>query len=160
MGALLSGCFMSTAPKFPPGTAVPAFGDGGRYSVFEHKGDGNYIRQETFVVRRVADGSYEFINEKKAVLPISFHDIGDGALVGQAKPRPDRNVYGYVVLTRSGNESLLHAPQCDGQDQALLTAFGVEQRKKYECFIDNVTDAAKLFSQLKRGEPASKMIPE
>jgi hypothetical protein len=114
--ALLSGCFMSEQARFALSTAVPAFGDGGRYGVFEHLGDGNYRRQETFTIKRLGDGSYEFINEKKSALPISFHDIGNGLLVGQAKPRPDRSAYGYVVVTRSGNATLLHPLQCNAQD--------------------------------------------
>jgi hypothetical protein len=111
-------------------------------------------------VKRLADGSYEFINEKKSVLPISFHDIGNGRLVGQAKPRPNRNIYGYLVLTRLGKETLLHAPDCSRQDAAVLAAFGVERRKKYECYIDRVADPAGLFAKVALGEPVSKMIPE
>ena len=139
---------------------VAAFDDGGRYGVFTRLGDGRYKRQETFVVKRLPDRSYEFINEEGKVLPISFHDIGDGLVVGQAKPRPDRDARGYLMLMRDGNDMLLHAPQCKGQDAAVLKAFGVERRKPHECVIDRVSEPAKLFAALKRGQPVSKMVPE
>jgi hypothetical protein len=136
VGILVSGCFMSEGPKFPPSSAVTAFGDGGRYGVFTHLGGGRYKRQETFVVRRPPGRSYEVVNEESKVLRISFHDIGGGLLVGQSKPHPDRSAHGYLVLARDGRNMLLHAPQCKEQDEAVLNAFGVERRKPYDCFID------------------------
>ena len=38
LGFLLAGCFTSQTPKFPLASAVPLFGDGGRYIMFEHSG--------------------------------------------------------------------------------------------------------------------------
>ena len=160
LSVLLSACFTSVEPKFPTSSAVAAFGTGGRYVVFEHIGNGKFRKQRMLTVKQILDGSYEFIGEKTTV-PISFHDVGNGIIVGQAKPG-DKNshTYGYVFLIRKGNELFLHLPQCDKQDPAVLSANGVVHRDKWECSIDKVSDPAKLFAALSPGEPNSKMVPE
>ena len=103
LSILLSACFSSEQPKFPASSAVAAFGTGGRYVVFEHVGSGKFRKQRMVTVKPMLDGSYEFVGEK-TVLPISFHDIGNGIIVGQAKPDDNKHAYGYLILTRKGNE--------------------------------------------------------
>jgi hypothetical protein len=159
LSMLLSACFSSEQPKFPAASAVAAFGTGGRYVVFEHVGNGKFQKQRTVTVKPMLDGSYEFTGEK-TVLPISFHDAGNGVIVGQAKPDEKKQAYGYLILTRSGKEVLLHLPQCDKQDAAVLSTHGVTLRDKYECSIDKVSDPAKLFAALVPGDPTTKMVPE
>ena len=159
LSVLLSGCFTSENAEVPTSSAVAAFGNGGRYAVFEHIGGGKFRKQRTLTVKQMPDGTYEFIGEKTA-LPISFHDIGNGIIVGQAKPADNKNAYAYLFLTRKGTEAFFHLPQCDKQDAALLSAHGVVHRDKFECSIDKVSDPAKLFAALTPGEPTSKMMPE
>ena len=116
LSVLLSACFTSETPKFPASSAVAAFGSGGRYVAFEHVGKGKFRKQRTLMVKQTLDGSYDFIGEKTTV-PISFHDVGNGVIVGQAKPGDNnKQAYGYLFLTRKGNELFLHLPQCDKQD--------------------------------------------
>jgi hypothetical protein len=159
LSVLLSACFTSEAPMFPASSAVATFGDGGRYVVFEHVGKGAFKRQGPLTVKKLSDGTYEFVRGK-TVLPISFHEVGNGVIVGQAKPNDNRNAYGYLFVTRKGAETFLHLPQCDKQDPAVLSANGVVYRDKWECSIDKVSDPAKLFSALTYGEAHSKIVPE
>jgi len=158
LSVLLSGCFTSEEPKFPLSSAVAAFGTGGRFVVLEHAGKGEFRKQGPLTVKQLLDGSYEFIRGK-TVLPISFHDIGNGVIVAQAKPN-DRNSYGYLFAIKKGTETFLHLPQCDKQDAAVLSANGVVYRDKWECSIDKVADPAKLFAALTFGDPNSKIVPE
>lgn len=159
LGLLLSACFSSEGPKFPLSSAVATFGNGGRYAVFEHVGSGKFIKRRTVMVTPLLDGSYAFGSEKGA-LPISFHNVGNGKIVGQSKPGDNRNAYVYLILARKGKETFLYLPQCDAQDTALLSAHGVIFRDRLECSIDGVRDPAKLFAALSAGEPNSKMVPE
>ena len=160
LSVLLSACFTSETPKFPASSAVAAFGSGGRYVVFEHVGKGKFRKQRTLMVKQTLDGSYDFIGEKTTV-PISFHDVGNGVIVGQAKPGDNnKHAYGYLFLTRKDNELFLHLPQCDKQDPAVLTANGVIHRDKWECSIEKVSEPAKLFAVLTPGEPSMKLAPE
>jgi hypothetical protein len=65
LSVLLSACFTSINPKFPTSSAVAAFGDGGRYVMFEHVGKGKFRKQRVMTVKQMPDGSYEFVGEKK-----------------------------------------------------------------------------------------------
>jgi hypothetical protein len=159
LSVLLSACFMSESPKFPASSAVAFFDKGGRYAVHEHVGGGKFKRQRVVTVKPMPDGTYQFVGGK-TTLPISFHDVGNGIIVGQAKPSEQRNAYGYLIVTRKDKEVLLHLPQCDKQDPKLLAEHGVVLRDKYECSIDKVSDPGKLFVVLAPGDPTSKMIPE
>jgi hypothetical protein len=159
LSVLLSGCFTSEAPKFPISSAVAAFGNGGRYVIYEHVSGGEFRRQGPLTVKRMPDGTYEFMGEK-SVLPISFHQIGNGIIVAQARPNDNKNAYGYLFLTRKGTEAFFHLPQCDQQDPAVLSTYGVVHRDKYECSIDKVADPGKLFAALIPGAPTSKIVPE
>lgn len=159
LSILLSACFTSQGPKFPVSSAVAAFGDGGRYVVFEHVGNGKYQKQRTITITKMPDGSHEFVGDKNT-LPISFHDIGNGIIVAQVKPNDGKGAYGYLILTQKGSERYLHLPQCDRQDQAMLSANGVVLRDKFECSIDKVADPAKLFTALNAGDPSTKIVPE
>jgi hypothetical protein len=157
---LLSGCFISEEPKFPLAGAAAPFGEGGRYGVFE-RGDGNhYKRQETFVVKRRADGAYNFTNEKGEALTISFYPLSDGQFISQAKADKDQPGYGYVVFRFAGNEALLFAPQCSDQDKVKMELLGVEVNSQFECVVDHVTDLTGLFGKVDLGEPISKMVRE
>jgi hypothetical protein len=159
LSVLLSACFTSETPKFPPSSAVAAFGKGGRYVVFEHVGKGKFRKQRTITAKQLLDGSYEFIGEKSSIL-ISFHDIGNDLIVGQAKADDNKHAYGYLFLIRKGNEISFHVPQCDKQDPAVLTANNVVYRDKWECSIEKVSDLAKLFAALTPGEPLNKLVAE
>ena len=159
LSVLLSACFTSINPKFPTSSAVATFGNGGRYVLFEHVGKGKFRKQRVMTVKQMPDGSYEFVGEKKSV-PISFHDVGNGVIVAQAKPDDNSHAYGYLFLTKKGNELFLHLPQCDKQDPAVLTAHGVIHRDKWECSVEKVSDPAKLFAALTPGDPSMKLVPE
>jgi hypothetical protein len=160
LSVLLSACFTSENPKFPNSSAVAAFGSGGRYVVFEHVGKGKFRKQRTMTVKQTPDGPYEFIGDKTSIL-ISFHDVGNGVIVGQAKPDDNnKHAYGYLFLIRKGNELFFHVPQCDRQDAAVLSTNGVVYRDKWECSIETVADPAKLFAVLTPGDPAYKLTPE
>ena len=62
------------------------------------------------------------------MLTISLHAVGGDLFAGQTKAEneKDKPGYGYVMFRVAGNETVLHAPQCDQQDKAMLKAFGVE----------------------------------
>jgi hypothetical protein len=159
LSVLLSACFTSEGPKFPVSSAIPALGDGGRFVVFEQSG-GKYDNRRPMTIKKLPDGSYEFVGEKATLLQASFHDIGGGLIVAQVKPNPNKNAYGYLFLTQKGDERFLHPPQCDQQDAAVLAANGVIKRDKFECSIDKVADPAKLFAALNIGAPSTKIVPE
>jgi hypothetical protein len=161
LGFLLSGCFTSETPKFPLSSSVAAFGNGGNYGVFEYS-DGKYSRQGSRAVKRLPDGSYEF-GDDKSPLPVSFHDIGNGVIVAQAKNEAaadKRYPYSYSILTRQGPEFFLHVPQCDRLDAALLAAHRVVFIGNYECSVEGAKDLAKLFAAIPAGDPTFKFVPE
>jgi hypothetical protein len=167
LSVLLSGCFTSQTPKFPMSSTVPALGDGGRYVAFSHVGKGKFKRDQVLTVKRLADGAYELIPDKreksgKSRAPqLSFHDVGNGVIVAQAKgPEDNTHPYSYLFLIRKGKELFLDLPQCDKQDPAVLEANGVIFRDKWECSIEKVADPAKLFAAITPGEPDIKLTPE
>jgi hypothetical protein len=158
LSLLLPGCFVSGSPKFSPDTAVAAFGDGGRYVIFLRGPDGRYSRQGPVTVNRLADGSYEIVDDKAKAVPISFHEIGSGVFAAQTKKRP--NAYGYLILKRSGTETLIYIPDCEKQDWRSMSAHGVAVAREFECSIENVTEPAKLLAAVSAAEPRAKMVSE
>jgi hypothetical protein len=133
IGPVLSGCFQSDGPKFPPGTAAAPFGDGGLYVVYEY-----------------------------VAIAVSFHTVTEDRFVGQTRSGkdPDDKTYGYLMLRVTGKEALLYLPRCDEQDQATLAAYKVEMLNKLECSIDRVVDPVGLFKALRLGHPVSKLVRE
>jgi hypothetical protein len=155
---LLGGCFLSEEAKFPPASAVAAFGEGGRYDVFEHVEGDTYKRQETFVVKRRPDGAYDFTNEKGESSAMPFFQVAGDRFVVQSPATPgSKGGFAYVVFRIAGNEAFLYIPQCEAQDKDKLAAARVELRG-LECFIDMATDPAALFATVKLGDPVSKMV--
>jgi len=157
---LLTGCFTSSQPKFPLSTAVAALGDGGRYVSYERTSDGGFKRDETFTVRKRADGGYDYIDSKGEVTSLSLHRIGPDLYVAQAL-RKNGHTADYVILRIQGKEVLSYLPECAKQDPAEMKRLGVEIRDNGKiCDIDQVADPAKLFTLLKLGEPGAKMVRE
>jgi hypothetical protein len=157
---LLAGCLQSEQPKFPLADAAAALGEGGRYAVYERGADNRYQRQEAVVIKRRSDRAYDFVDEKGETQTVSFHPLGGGLFVGQAKADKDEPGYGYAVLRVGGGETLVYVPQCDVQDKAVLAAAGVEVNAQLECILDKVGDAPALFKRLNLGEPVSKLVRE
>lgn len=160
-GVLLSGCFSSDRPMFPPESGVRAL-EGGRYALFEQYGDQG--KPSEYMEIRQHGNIYDFINEKGAVNPVSFHPIAGGMHVAQVGGLPHRDTdktgYGYALFRINGREALLYVVECDKQDKAMLKAARVEIRGQYECFIDSVADPAAFFAGLKRSDPPSRMVRE
>ncbi len=156
MSFLLAGCFGSQQPAFPLSSAVPALGAGGRYETFERV-DGKDKPAGEVTVRPRGDGAYDFVNDKGASNPVSFHPIADGLHVAQIKLESDAG-YGYAMLRVNGDEALIVPAECDRQDQAKMVALGVEIRGRFECRIDKVADPAAFFAGLAKGDPISKMV--
>jgi hypothetical protein len=157
-GFLLAGCFASERPMFPQSSAVPALGDGGRYAAFEQI-DGKDKPTESMTVRPRSDAGYDFINEKGATTPVTFHVIPGGLHVAQVKLEGNQG-YGYVLFRISRNEALVIPAECDKQDQAKLVALGVEIRNKFECHIDKIADPVAFFAGLQTGASISKLVKE
>jgi hypothetical protein len=157
---LLSGCFFSETPKFPVESAVAAFGDGGRFQVYERTEDGLYKKndQAIVVLKRRGDGGYDFVDEKNEVQPISFYPIASGNFLAQT-PEKGGARYTYLVVRIAGNEAFIYFPDCDKQDKAQLEKLGVAIGK-FECSIDRVADPAAFFASLTLGEPTSKLVRE
>jgi hypothetical protein len=162
LGTLVSACVTSETPKFSPSSAVPALGSGGDYSLWEHSG-GKYYAQGSLTARLRPDGLYEFLTDEEPI-SISFHDLGNGLIVGQAnitKIDYARGTYGYMILTRKDADVFLHLVQCDAQPPDLLAAHRVDVRAEQNtCSIDGVIDPAKFFAALPAGEPTFKMVPK
>jgi hypothetical protein len=161
IAALLSGCFGSDKPMFSQTSAVAAL-EPGRYGLFEQYGD--QTKPSEYMDVRLRGTIYDFINEKGATNPVTFHPIAGGVSVAQVGglPRPgtDEKGYGYALFRINGREALVYVLECDKQDKAMLEAARVEIRGQYECFIDKVTDPAALFAKLKRSDPPSRMVRE
>jgi hypothetical protein len=156
----VAGCLQSEQPKFPLTDAAAPLGEGGRYALYERGPNNRYERQEALVIKRRSDRAYDFVDEKGETQTVSFHALGDGLFVAQAKAEKDQPGYGYAVLRVSGGETLVYVPQCDAQDKAVLTAAGVEVNGQLECVLDKVGDAPALFKRLNLGEPVSKLRRE
>jgi hypothetical protein len=161
VSALLSGCFTSDRPMFASEDGVSAL-EPGRYALFEQYGDQSMPSEYMEIRRR---GSvYDFVNEKGAVNPVSFHVIAGGVLVVQVGGMPrsgtDKTGYGYALFKINGREALVYVLECDKQDKAMLEAARVDIRGQYECLIDNVADPAAFFAALKRSDPPSRMVKE
>src|ERR1044072_3319074 len=161
LSTLVSGCFGSDRPKFAPesGAHPP---EPGRYALFEQYGDQS--KPSEYMEVRQRGSVYDFVNEKGAVNPVSFHPIAGGMHVAQVggMPRPgtDRKGYGYALFRINGREALVYVVECDKQDKAMLAAARVEIGGQYECFIDNVADPAAFFAGLKRSDPPTRMVRE
>jgi len=159
--ALLSGCFASDKPMFLAETAVRAL-EPGRYGLFEQYGD--QTKPSEYMEVRQRGNVYDFVNEKGAVNPVSFHPIAGGLFVAQVgempRPNSDKKGYGYALFKIDGREALVYVVECDKQDKAMLASLGVEIRGQYECFIDNVANPAAFFAGLKRSDPPSRMVRE
>ena len=154
---VLAGCLQSEQPKFPLADAAAPLGEGGRYAVYERGTDNRYQRQEAVVIKRRSDRA-RYVDGREAQT-VSFHALGGGLFIGQAKADKDEPGYGYAVL-RVGSEALVYVPQCDAQDKAVLAAAGVEVNAQLECILDKVGDAPALFKRLNLGEPVSKLVRE
>src|ERR1043166_5985062 len=70
LGALLSGCFGSDKPMFALESAVRPL-ESGRYGLFEQYGDQS--KPSEYMDIRLRDNVYNFVNEKGAVNPVTFH---------------------------------------------------------------------------------------
>jgi hypothetical protein len=163
LSALLSGCFASERPMFAPGTAVRALGEGGKYATFEQI-DGKEKPSDPIEVRPRDGNAYDFINEKGAATPVTFHALPNGEHVAQFKLEGGSGYgyvgYGYVLLRIEGAQAVVIPAECNKQDAAEMAALGVIRRNQYECRIDQVADPVAFFAGLKRGEPASRMVRE
>ena len=161
LATLLSGCFGSDQAMFAPERGVSAL-EGGRYALFEQYGD--QTKPSEYMEVRQRGSAFDFVNEKGAVNPVSFHPIAGGLLVAQVggMPRPgtDKKGYGYALFKINGREALVYVVECDKQDKAMLETARVEIRGQYECFIDNVAAPATFFAGLKRSDPPSRMVRE
>ena len=161
IGTLLSGCFGSDKPMFAPETAARAL-EPGRYGLFEQYGD--QTKPSEYMEVRQNGSIYDFVNEKGAANPVSFHPIAGGLYVAQVGGMPQRNSdkkgYGYALFRIDGREALVYVVECDKQDKAMLAASRVEIRDQYECFIDSVANPAAFFASLKRSDPPSRMVRE
>jgi hypothetical protein len=140
---------------FTEDTAVPAFGEGGRFATYEMGRDGKLTRDSSIDVIRKGR-AYDLANDKGKATPMTFHPIGNGMFVAQAS---SEGSYAYVVFRIEGPEAFIHVPDCSRQDKAKLQALGVEIRR-YECVLDGVKDPKALFAVLDLGAPASKMVRE
>lgn len=161
LSALLSGCFGSDRPLFAPDTAVRTI-EPGRYGLFGQYSDG--AKPAEYMEVRLRGNVYDFINEKGAVNPVTFHPIAGGFHVAQVGEVPqsgtDKKGYGYVLFRvgASGREARAYVVDCGKQDKAALAAVHVERRGEYECFIDKVANPAAFFAGLKRTEPPSRLV--
>ena len=158
LGALLSGCFASDRPMFAPESAVRALGDGGKYATFEQN-DGKETPSDPVEVRPRGANAYDFVDEKGAVTPVTFHALPGGEYVAQAKLERDQG-YGYLLVRVDGPQVIVTPVECGKQDEAKMAALGVERRTQYECRIDKVADPAALFAELTRSKPVSRMVRE
>jgi hypothetical protein len=161
MATLLSGCFGSDKPVFAEATAVRAL-EPGRHGLFEQYGDQS--KPSEYMEIRLRGNVYDFINEKGAVNPVTFHPIAGGLFVAQVGGMPrlttDQKGYGYALFRIDGREALVYVVECEKQDKAMLATLGVEIRGQYECFIDNVANPAAFFAGLRRSDPPSRMVRE
>ena len=158
LGALLSGCFASDRAMFAPGTAVRALGDGGKYATFEQV-DEKDRPSDPIVVRPRPGNAYEFVNEKGAITPATFHPIPGGEHVAQLRLESNQG-YGYVLFRIAGKEAIVIPAECNKQDAAKMASLGVVQRNQFECRIDKVADPVAFFVGLKRSEPVARMVRE
>lgn len=161
LSMFLSGCFGSDRPMFSLESGVQAL-EPGRYGLFEQYGDQSTPSEYMEVRQR--GSAYDFVNEKGAVNPVSFHPIPGGIYVAQVgglkQPGTDKTGYGYALFRINGREALVYVIECDKQDKAMLAAARVEIRGQYECFIDNVADPTAFFAGLKRNDRPSRMVRE
>jgi hypothetical protein len=164
ISVLLGGCFSSAGPKFSSETAAAAFGDGGRYTVFQYNKDESYTRVGVITVNHRADGGYDFIDDKGKPSPYSFHAAGSDLFVMVEKTRRKQFPYLYHVVRVGADEVIFYNPDCDAQDRQKLTELGVTlhqwRRKRFECVIDGVADPAGLFAIVTLGPPMAKLVRE
>ena len=161
LSMLLSGCFASDRPVFAPETAERPL-EPGRYAVFDQYGDQS--KPSEYMEIRLRDNVYDFVNDKGAVNPVTFHPIAGGLHVAQVggmpRPNSDQKGYGYALFKIEGREARVYVVECDKQDKTMLAILGVEPRGQYECVIDKVANPAAFFAGLKRSDPPSRMVRE
>jgi hypothetical protein len=158
LAALLSGCFASDQPLFSSESAVLALGNGGRYATFEIR-DEKENPSDPVEVRPGPENVYEFINEKGAVTPITFHHLAGDEHVVQAKLAGTQG-YGYMLAQIRDKDVLVVPIECNKQDGARMAALGIVRRTEYECRIEKLPDLLGFFRELKRSEPSGRMVPQ
>lgn len=158
LSALLTGCFTSEHPMFPPDSAVRAVGDGGRYATFEQH-DGKEDPSDAVEIRPRGANGYDFVDEKGVTTPVTFHALPDGRHVAQAKLEGDQG-YGYLIVRVDGAQIVVTPIECNKQDDARMASLGVVRRSEYECRIDAVADPLAFFAGLKASDPVSRMVPQ
>ena len=122
--------------------------------MLERRG-GKYSLLWEVELRLRADRAYDFVTEKDPFL-VSFHDIGNGRFVGQAKADTPPT-YGYGVMMREGSAILLYTSGCDMRDRAALERHGVDKRT---CSTDNVKNPIRLFNVIFAADkPTFKLVP-
>ena len=151
LSVLLSACFSSESRNSPRRRRSRPSATAGAMSCSSMSATASSSKQRTLTVKQTLDGS----------LRIRWREDDSADLVPRRRQRRHRrpgqagrnnkHAYGYLILTRKGKELLLHLPQCDKQDPAVLAANGVVHRDKCECSIDKVSDPAKLFAALDPG---------
>jgi major membrane immunogen (membrane-anchored lipoprotein) len=156
LSALLSACFASDRPLFAPESAVRVLGDGGKYATFELV-DGKENPSDSVEIRPHGANAYDFIDEKGATTPVTFHPLPDGRYVGQAKLDGNQG-YGYLIVRIDGAQIVVTPIECNKQDDARMASLGVVRRSQYECGIDAVADPSAFFAGLKPSEPVSRMV--
>jgi len=156
LSAVLSGCFTSDHPMFAPESAVRAVGDGGKYATFEQV-DGKEQPSDPVEIRPRGANGYDFVDEKGAVNPVTFHALPDGRYVAQAKLDGDQG-YGYLIARIEGPQIIVTPIDCTKQDAARMDALGVRRPSQYECRIDAVADPIAFFSALKPDAVVSRMV--
>ena len=158
LAALLSCCFASDQPLFSSESAVLALGNGGKYATFETVG-GKEEKSDPVEARPGPGNVYEFVNEKGAVTPVTFHHLSGEEHIAQVKLEGNAG-YGYILIRIKDREVIPVLAECNKQDEAQMAALGVVRRNQYECRIDKVADPAAFFAGLKRSEQRVRMERE
>jgi len=156
LSVLLTGCFTSEHPMFAPASATRAVGDGGKYASFEMV-DGKEQPSDPVEIRPRGANAYDFINEKGAATPVTFHALPDGRYVAQARLDGDQG-YGYLIVRIEGPQIIVTPIACDKQDAAKMTALGVTRPSQSECRVDAVADPVAFFSALTPDPTVSRLV--
>ena len=150
----LAGCLSSRRPLFGDATAVALLGDGGRYQTYEATDSGGFKREERMSARR-AGKSYEISNDRGDKFTVSFHPLPEGRFVAQSF---ENDEYSYGIVRMTDGVVFFYNADCDRQDKAKMTAFGVVVRDG-GCKLDDVKDPQALFAAVDPGKLTSKVEP-
>jgi len=156
--ALAGGCVISKNPLLGPGDRAVPFASGTAFEIHERDAAAAPWKKSDETVTLVAGADKAVRELKQSGKPAddyyTFHPLGPGRFLMQARFGPERYAYG-VLEVRAG-EGVFTAFQCKTIDQAAFRSAGGAVTAD-DCVLDGVADAPAYLRRL-AGDPTGAQV--